>query len=170
MTLNKLLICLLLPVMAIATSAAHGPAVRVSPVDKPAGTKPLEAHVAGRVLREAGGYRYQWPGVYFDAAFRGPKVYFEVGPGDVILRVVVDREPVATLAKPAPGFYEIGNLAKKEHSVRIEVLTESQAEPNVFGGFLYAKGTRPSSWPNPRQIEFIGDSHTVGYGNTSTTR
>ncbi len=171
--MNKLLICLL-PVLAIAANAAAAPAAakaHVSPVQKPDGAKALEAQVPGRVLTDAGGDRYQWPGLYFDAAFRGPKVYFEVGPGDVILRVLVDRDSVATLAKPAPGFYEVSGLSKRQHTVRVEVLTESQLGPNLFKGFLYSKGTRPASIrPNPRQIEFIGDSHTVGYGNTSATR
>jgi len=172
--LNKRLICLLLPVLAIAANAAADPgahAARVSPVERPARAKLLEFRVPGRVLHEGAGDRYQWPGLYFDAAFRGPTVYFEVGPGDVILRVLVDREPVATLAKPAPGFYEVSGLSRHQHVARIEILTESQAAPNVFKGYLYSKGTRPSSMrPNPRQIEFIGDSHTVGYGNTSATR
>ena len=171
--MNKLAVCLLLPLMTLAANAADPAAVaaQVSPVETPPGAKPLEARVAGRVLRESGDDRYQWPGLYFDAAFRGTKVYFETGPGDVILRVLVDRQPVATLVKPAPGFYEIGNLEKRQHTVRIEVLTESQAGPNVFKGYRYTKGTRGSSIrPNARQIEFIGDSHTVGYGNTSTTR
>lgn len=172
--MKKLAVCLLMPALACAANSAAAPAARpaqVSRVERPSAAKQLVPHVAGRVVHESGGDRYQWPGVYFDAAFRGPKLYFRVGTGDVILRVLVDREPVATLAKPAPGYYEIGNLAGKQHTVRIEVLTESQAASNVFGGFLFAKGTQGlTSQPNPRQIEFIGDSHTVGYGNTSTTR
>jgi lysophospholipase L1-like esterase len=89
----------------------------------------------------------------------------------VILRVLVDGEPVATLVKPAPGFYETGDLAPQKHTVRVETLTENQAGPNVFEGFFLSKGTRPLRMPpRSRQIEFIGDSHTVGYGNISTTR
>jgi len=147
------------------------PAAHVVPVEKPALAQTLDAYVAGRTQRASSKYTYQWPGLYFDAAFLGPKVYFEVGPGDVILRVLVDGQPVATLAKPAPGFYEIANFANSRHTVRIEALTESQAGPNVFGGFYYSKGTQPLPVkPRARQIEFIGDSHTVGYGNTSPTR
>jgi lysophospholipase L1-like esterase len=99
-------------------------------------------------------------------------VSFKSGAGDVILRVLIDGEPVATLVKPAPGVYEIGNLPQREHTVRIESLSESQDAPNVFGGFKFAKGTRPLPPPaaRSRQVEFIGDSHTVGYGNTSATR
>jgi lysophospholipase L1-like esterase len=167
--LHSLFLLSVLGTAALTCSAATP--VRVAAVEKPAGAKTLELHVPGRTRISAGKHTYQWPGVYFEAAFVGPKVYFELGPGDVILRVLVDAQPVATLAKPAPGFYEIANLAQQKHTVRVEVLTESQAAPNIFGGFLYSKGTRPLPVvPRARQIELIGDSHTVGYGNTSTTR
>lgn len=43
--------------------------------------------------------------------------------------------------------------------------------PNVFGGFAIPKNEKPLAPPHrARQIEFIGDSHTVGYGDTSPTR
>ena len=174
MNLNKLCLSLLLTLLACSATAATEPATqapRVSPVQKPAGAKALDAYIPGRIQRTSGKDTYQWPGVYFEAAFQGPKVYFEVGRGDVILRVLVDEKPVATLAKPAPGFYEIATLANRRHTVRIEALTESQAGPNVFGGFLYSTGTQPLTVAHhARQIEFIGDSHTVGYGNTSPSR
>jgi lysophospholipase L1-like esterase len=51
------------------------------------------------------------------------------------------------------------------------VITESQAGPTEFDGF-YGSGetkARPIA-ARSRQIEFIGDSHTVGYGNTSPRR
>jgi lysophospholipase L1-like esterase len=51
------------------------------------------------------------------------------------------------------------------------VVTESQDAPNVFGGFGIPAGERALPLRKPhRQIEFIGDSHTVGYGNTSPKR
>jgi lysophospholipase L1-like esterase len=170
--LNKLHRSLLLIALgAVAPTCSAANVARVAPVGNPPALKMLDAHSPARVLRTSDGVRYQWPGVYFEAAFRGPKVFFKVGAGDVILRVLVDGTPVATLVKPAAGTYEIANLAKKAHTVRIESVTESLAAPNVFGGLLYSKGTQPLPMPpRARQIEFIGDSHTVGYGNTSTTR
>lgn len=167
--LHSLLLLTVLGTAALTCSA--GPPVRVALVEKPAGAKSLDVHVPGRTRNNAGKYTYQWPGVYFEAAFQGPKVYFEVGAGAAILRVLVDDQPVTILRSPAPGFYEIADLARQKHTVRVEVLTESLAAPNVFGGFLVSKDTRPLPMvPRARQIEFIGDSHTVGYGNTSTTR
>jgi len=169
--LNKLHAMLLLTTLGTAALNCEAAAPRVTPVVNPPAVQILQAHSAGRSLPVAGGDTYQWPGLYFEARFEGPSVFFKVGSGDVILRVRVDGTVVATLEKPAPGVFEVAGLAKKKHTVRIEALTESQAGPNVFGGFSYPKSTRalpPTS--RPRQIEFIGDSHTVGYGNTSTTR
>lgn len=149
-------------------------AVEVSSVDAPmprASAAPML--VDGRVApasAEAGGVRYQWPGVSFETAFRGDGVLFSVGPGDVILHVSVDGALQQTLVRPS-GHYRVAGLGDGEHRVRIDVATESQAGANVFGGFLLPPGARPvPARARTRRIEFIGDSHTVGYGNLSERR
>jgi len=115
--------------------------------------------------------RYQWPGLYFETKFSGRSVYFDTGPGDVILHVSVDGIPTGTLVKPKPGAWRVDGLTNGTHVVRVEAVTESQGAPNTFQGFSLPAGSRALPWtPRPRQIEFIGDSHTVGYGNTSKTR
>ncbi|RZM18878.1 MAG: GDSL family lipase, partial [Sphingomonas sp.] len=87
------------------------------------------------------------------------------------LHVSVDGAPVAKLVKPKPGLYRVAGLAHGRHTIRVDVASESQSAPTVFGGFYAASGTRPLPAPSrARQIEFIGDSHTVGYGNISTRR
>jgi lysophospholipase L1-like esterase len=49
--------------------------------------------------------------------------------------------------------------------------SESQAAANTFAGFALPQQSKAVPLPNrPRRIEFIGDSHTVGYGNTSIKR
>jgi lysophospholipase L1-like esterase len=140
----------------------------------PAGARNVAGEAQGRVARtsaDGSTDRYQWPGIYFEARFKGQSVYFRTGPGDVILHALVDGASIGTLVKPAPGTYRIDGLSSGEHTVRIDAVTESQAASNVFGGFALpagAKALRPAH--RSRQIEFIGDSHTVGYGNTSTSR
>ncbi|WP_380779644.1 GDSL-type esterase/lipase family protein [Sphingomonas sp. R86520] len=159
----------LLGAMLLSTSAISAP-LTVTPVTMTAGA-PLPIHIGGRVERTAGGYRRQWPGTYFEASFRGRGVLLRVGEGDVILRVSVDAATAATLVKPKPGLYRVEGLATGRHSIRVDVASESQAASTVFGGFYATAGTR--ALPSParaRQIEFIGDSHTVGYGNISTKR
>jgi lysophospholipase L1-like esterase len=132
------------------------------------GAKTLRTHIAGRIGATG---EYQWPGVYFEAKFKGTSVFFKTGPGDVILHVLVDGSSVGDLVKPAPGTYLIDGLTQQTHTVRIDVATESLSAPNSFGGFtLPAVGKALTVAPRKRQIEFIGDSHTVGYGNTSETR
>lgn len=163
------------PFAALAFALATGPVVAapvVAPVAAlPVGLKPLPMTIGGRVQQKDGAYVYQWPGTYFETAFKGQAVYFGVGKGDEILHVTVDGEAAAPLAKPAPGLYGIEGLPKGKHTVRIEVATESQAAPDTFGGFSVAADAKPMTLkPRTRQIEFIGDSHTVGYGNISTTR
>jgi lysophospholipase L1-like esterase len=140
---------------------------------EPPGLTPLPAHVQGRVVAQAdGALLRQWPGTYFETAFQGDEVYFRVGAGEVALRLSVDGgEPVA-LSKPAAGLYRVSKFKRGgEHLLRISVASESQAGPTVFGGFLAGAGAKPTALPRRgRRIEFIGDSHTVGYGNTSASR
>jgi lysophospholipase L1-like esterase len=51
------------------------------------------------------------------------------------------------------------------------VASESQAGPTGFGGFFAGPRTHAAPLPRrTRSIEFIGDSYTVGYGNSSATR
>lgn len=158
--------------MAIAFFAGGSSwAQSVTAVQAPPNLTRAPTLVGGRVMSDQDGFTYQWPGTYMETAFTGSEVFFRVGPGDVILHVVVDGKPDATLAKPAPGFYRIGDLPAGNHTVRLEVATESQAGPNHFGGFFLSAGETPASdRAHERQIEFIGDSHTVGYGNISQSR
>jgi lysophospholipase L1-like esterase len=133
---------------------------------------PLAMSVGGRVMMlPSGEYEYQWPGTYFEAAFKGAELYFRVGKNHEILHVVVDGGLPLVLAKPGPGTYRLSGLKNKRHFVKLLVVTESQDAPNLFGGFGITAREKALPLKKPsRQIEFIGDSHTVGYGNTSSKR
>ena len=166
----------LLPLALVGAAAAPasrpaGP-ITVTPVDASStAAAALPLHIGGRVERTAEGYRRQWPGTYWEGAFLGNDVQMRIGAGDVILKVAVDGMAVATLVKPRAGAYAISGLTSGRHVVRVDVASESQAGPTDFGGLFVTGSTRPLPAPTrARQIEFIGDSHTVGYGNTSTTR
>ncbi len=139
----------------------------------PKGSRPATTLTVSRAEQSANSesLRYQWPGAYFETAFKGSSAFFSVGKGDVILRVLVDGDQIATLNKPVAGYYEVQGLSKSEHRLRVEAITESQAGANEFGGFYLPKSEKNVAIkPRPRQIEFIGDSHTVGYGDTSSDR
>ena len=144
----------------------------------PALTEP-PIFVGGRVLTVSTGggglmatnYVAQWPGAYFETAFVGHEVFFRVGPNHAIFHVVVDGKAPMVLTNPAAGVYRISGLDKKEHAVRVQIVTETQGAPNTFGGFGITAGEEDGELTKrARQIEFIGDSHTVGYGNTSPKR
>ncbi|AYV46126.1 GDSL family lipase [Caulobacter flavus] len=153
----------LVPALALAQP-------RLVPVPEAAILAPLPAQTSGRVVAGSDGWTYQWPSARFEAAFAGEAVLFKVGTGDQVLQLSVDGAPVGRLVKPAPGLYRIEGLANGRHLVRASVVNEMQAAPARFGGFFLEGGRAlPLAAPR-RQIEFIGDSHSVGYGDASETR
>ncbi len=147
------------------------PAQTVAPVAETA-TRPIPLHIVGRVVPVDGGYQRQWPGTYFEAAFKGSAVDLKVGPGEVSLRISIDGAAPVALVRPKPGRYRITAPGAGRHRIRVDVVSESQAGPTGLGGLFAPAGTTPLAAPKAaaRRIEFIGDSHTVGYGNTSTSR
>ncbi|KQU55920.1 hypothetical protein ASG67_07435 [Sphingomonas sp. Leaf339] len=166
----KLRIAILASV-AFTTAAIGAPRLAPAPGAQVT-TAALPLHVGGRVVQRDGDAVRQWPGTYFEATFRGSAALLKVGTGDVRLHVLIDGVTVDDLVKPAPGLYRVDGLAPGRHIVRVEVASESQSSPTQFGGIYPADGGRalPPPSPRARQIEFIGDSHTVGYGNTATKR
>jgi lysophospholipase L1-like esterase len=157
---------------ALAAGAATATAApRIERVDTPRALTAFTTHVNGRTWIDNQGLHYQWPGVYFETAFEGDSAFITLGPGKVILHVLVDGARVGTLVQPEPGTYRIADLAPGRHTLRIDVASESQAGPNTFRGIAHAAGSKPAPLAQrSRRIEFIGDSHTVGYGNTSKVR
>jgi len=130
----------------------------------------LPTVVHGRAVDRPDGIARQWPGSYFETSFAGRSAFFKLGQGNAILHVLVDGRLVRTRVKPAPGSYRVGGLKAGEHRLRLEVASESQAQPTVFGGFYGAGAKSRRTKRLARQIEFIGDSYTVGYGNASAKR
>jgi lysophospholipase L1-like esterase len=146
----------LLPFAALALAAASAPA-------------PLPVTVGGRVLPEAdGSLSFGWPGVYFEGRFRGQAVRVRFVADSDFLRLLIDGREVKRWEHPGAVDAVIDGLAPGDHVVRLEKLTESQQGGSRFIGFYPAEGSTPLSARAPtREIEFIGDSYTVGYGNTS---
>ena len=151
---------LLLALAALATLGA-GPA-----------PTPLPVHVGGRVIKEADGtLSFGWPGGYFESRFRGTGVRVKFDAPDDYLRLFVDGEEKLLFKKPGSVDIIVEGLAAGDHVARLEKLTESQWGGSRFTAFYPTPGDVPLPAPTrARQIEFIGDSHTVGYGNTSPVR
>lgn len=148
---------------AAAALAAMAPAMDAAPLD---------VHVTGRTLQaEDGSMRFGWPGVYFEGRFRGTEVTVAVEAGADHLRVLIDGKEKAVLTKPGVARLTFEGLDPGEHVVRLEKMTESQSGSSRFIGFY--PGENDTLLPPPtraKAIEFIGDSLTVGYGDTSPTR
>lgn len=131
---------------------------------------PLSVHVGGRVVAGEKATIFGWPGVYFEARFRGPTLKVVTVPNADHLRLLVDGKPRHVLKGTGAVVVTLTGLGPGDHVARLEKVTESQSGSARFGGFFAEGGTPLPMAPRRRQIEFIGDSHSVGYGNTSITR
>ena len=75
---------------------------------------PLPLHIGGRVATTSDGkyplYRYQWPAVYFEAAFEGPEVSVRLADDTNRLRILIDGQPSVVLDRPGTVEHKIANL------------------------------------------------------------
>ncbi len=111
---------------------------------------------------------HQWPGVYSEVAFEGTGAVVKIDDNLNILHLTIDDQPPILFDKPGKIDYEIKDLSPGPHRIRLEKVTESQDGTAAFKGiYLVGAGRDLAAKPRARQIEFIGDSYTVGYGNTS---
>ncbi len=169
--------------LALSLIAVCVPAVAAPVITLPGDQILIVPHTVGRVqygtalTRTSAGSAittttatYQWPGTYFTAAFEGDEVSIRLDDGANILTVAIDGQVKDTLKKPGATVKTYKGLGKGQHVIRLERLTETQGTKGTFIGFFAPKGKSLSIQPRARQIEFIGDSYTVGYGNTSTSR
>jgi hypothetical protein len=128
--------------------------------------------VGGRVLREGPALLHTWPGVYFEAAFRGASIGVALSDADGIYNVEIDGTAHPPIPAPGETTHWISGLAPGRHTIRVAKRTESTARVPRFLGFVPAPdgALLPGPGPRARQIEFIGDSSTAGYGSLSETR
>ncbi len=156
--------------------AGAGQAQTLAPLKAlPVNAKVLSLHTVGRMqVRRDGGhiaYVHQWPGLYFEGAFKGEAAYLGFDDPTNEYRLTVDGRPPVAIVKPGKGWFELGPLAPGEHRLRLEKVTESIDQTGTFDGiYIPASGVaRPAPRPRKRSIEFIGASGEVGYGIRSTT-
>jgi lysophospholipase L1-like esterase len=131
---------------------------------------PLPVNVGGRVI-PGDGMRFGWPGTYFESRFRGTGVRVRFEAPAEHMRLLIDGQEKASFRRAALVDARFDGLSDGEHVVRLEKQTESQTGGGRFLGFFLDAGAAPLPAPaRKRQIEFIGDSYTVGYGNSSAKR
>lgn len=162
---------------AAAASVTAGVAAAPSQASGAPGSLPSAAfagfRTVGRVKKAAdGSVQYTWPGIAFEGRFRGTGVGIVLDDSVNDYDVRIDGTTISTLVTPGRTTSWIRGLADTEHTVRLVKRTESAWAVGRFGGFVAARGGKvlPAPAARSRQIEFIGDSFTAGYGNTSGTR
>jgi len=151
-----LLIALALPQAAVAQPAA----ITLDPF--------IGGRVVTSVVQGHAVYTYSWPGVYFEAQFVGDAVDVRVDDAQNNLYLYIDGAHKLTLTRPGRTTVSLKDLGAGTHLVRLEKASETQFSTGAFEGFTI--GTGEQALPPPhydRRIEFIGDSYTVGYGDTS---
>ncbi|QNP71291.1 SGNH/GDSL hydrolase family protein [Streptomyces roseirectus] len=161
----------------LVTAAAAG---LVASVATPSVATPSRANAAparyrtvGRTAPAADGFvQFTWPGVYFEARFRGSGVGVVLDDAVNDYDVQIDGVTARTVVTPGRATVWVDGLADAVHRVRLVKRTESPWAVGKFGGFVAAPGGAllPGPRPRHRQIEFIGDSFTAGYGNVSGVR
>lgn len=113
-------------------------------------------------------YTYQWPGVYFEAAFKGGSVDAKIDDDQNDLYFYVDGVHKLTLTRPGKTTVSLKDLGPGRHVVRLEKASETQSTVGRFEGFFVPSSDDVLPAPTyARHIEFIGDSYTVGYGDQS---
>jgi lysophospholipase L1-like esterase len=155
-----------------SSTAKTSVAVSNGPTNEPPGDVLSQVRTAGRVKINGNTVQYSWPGVYFEGRFRGTGVGIVLNDSAADYDVQIDGASVATLVTLGRTTRWVNDLSNAVHTVRLVKRTDSPWNTSKFGGFVAAPGGAILSRPAARswQIEFIGDSLTVGYGNTSTSR
>ena len=136
--------------------------------------KQLPVHTGGRVLESINpqgekSYEYSWPAVYFETAFNGDSLTLKFDDDQNNFQLIVDNGAPITVKKPGKNDFVVQDLSAGKHQVRLEKISETQSSSGRFLGFF--SDDKPLKMTiRKRQIEFIGDSYTVGYGNVSPSR
>lgn len=143
-----------------------------------AGGQALPATVVGRVLAPAdsGPARtlHQWPGIYTSARFAGEALAIAFDDPFNRYRIRLDEGagPSILVTRPGRRVLHLSGLGDGPHDIRIDKISEVQHGTSGLPTFVLPAGGEALAPPPPRsrQVEFVGDSDSVGYGNLSTTR
>ncbi|MCE3252075.1 MAG: ce2C [Cellvibrio sp.] len=160
--------------MNLTTSGLLLAAITLSQLTLAAELQQLSVQVGGRTSTSTNSvgehsYEYSWPSVYFETAFKGDSLTLKFEDDQNIFQLIIDGGAPIIINKPGKQDYAVPGLTTGTHSVRLEKITETQSSTGRFHGFY--SDDKPADLPKrKRRIEFIGDSFTVGYGNTSSSR
>ena len=143
-----------------------------------AGLAEVSASVVGRVERGTAGpdarILHQWPAPYLRARIRGGTLFVAFDDAHNRYRIALDEadEFEVLITRPGRKMLRVTGLDPAPLEIRIDRISESISAPAALPRVLVprAADALPPPEPRPRQIEFIGDSDSVGYGNLSPSR
>lgn len=114
-----------------------------------------------------------WPGTTWEGRFTGTAIGVTLTDNANYFNFYIDGQALQTIA-PANGERTvwIKELPNKEHQFQLVKRTESLYQAALIKEFLLDKNGKWLATPNAphRQIEFIGDSWTAGFGVLKNSR
>ena len=132
----------------------------------------LPARLTGRMAtgEVPGSILHEWPSLQAVARFQGEAVTLRLNDAVDRWRITLDGKAVE-IARPGQKDLRIDGLSDGPHEIRAERISEWHGAAEFDGFFLDPHATAlPAPEAAPRLVEFIGDSDTVGFGNTALRR
>jgi hypothetical protein len=118
--------------------------------------------------------KFNWSGSIIEAAFSGNSIGINLKDGQADYDIEIDGkiDTIIRTESNTSKYIISTKLSTGNHVIRIMQRSENHWGVATFGGFYLADGNQLLAAPQKpvRKIEFIGDSHTVGYGNESSSR
>ena len=133
----------------------------------------------GRTLANADGVSFDYSATYARVAFTGNKVQVRMSSSKPILfNVWIDRAYAAEAdmvfrvesRDTLITLYEAKKADKRTHTLMIQRRVEGEHGITTFHSFELNGELQQAAALNERQIEFVGDSYTCGYGSENSTR
>lgn len=150
-----------IPTVAVQITAEAGEPIFVGPDD------PHLRYIGRFDFQDSGRPAFDWSGSTIETGFTGTSLTIMLDDGANYYDVTIDGETAILQTVPGESRYEVArNLTAGEHTLRLTKRTEAYVGAAVFAGLLLDAGQRLVQGPaaNGRQLEFIGDSITAGYG------
>ncbi|MFC4291290.1 hypothetical protein ACFOWX_02560 [Sphingorhabdus arenilitoris] len=114
-------------------------------------------------------HSHEWPGIYFEAAFVGDRVFLKFDDRYNQYRLIVDDNAPIIIDQPGNSEFAVNGLKWGKHRLRLEKISESIKVRGTFSGFFVPRNHKPLPFQSRvKQIEFIGPSAMTGYGVNST--
>lgn len=114
-----------------------------------------------------GSLRFDWSGCYFTFRFEGRRCAMRASDtGRNYYNIFIDGQPagVVTTSRTDSTILLAGDLPRGPHTVLVQKRTEGEQGCTTLRGIETDAPLLAAPAPRGRHIEFIGDSHTCGYG------